>query len=73
MSINAHEENPALYLPFGTLRWQGSSGNRGQQATQSGSPSFAYYKITMPAWAAALGATPLSAAEAAAAQVLKNL
>jgi uracil-DNA glycosylase len=67
------EQIPRQDLPFGTLRWQGSSGNRGQQATHSGSPSFDYYKVTMPAWAAALPAPPLSAAEAAAAQILLNL
>ena len=67
------EQIPRLDLPFGTLRWQGSSGDRAQRPTRSGSPSFDYYKVSMPAWAAALGATPLSASEAAAAQVLKNL
>jgi uracil-DNA glycosylase len=67
------EQIPRPDLPFGTLRWQGSSGNRGQQAALSGAPSFDYYKVTMPAWAAALTPPPLSTAEAAAAQVLKNL
>jgi uracil-DNA glycosylase len=67
------EQIPRGDLPFGTLRWQGSSGNRGQQATHSGSPSFDYYKVTMPAWAAALNPPPLSASEDAAAQVLRNL
>ena len=67
------EQIPRQDLPFGTLRWQGSSGNRGQQATHGGSPSFDYYKVTMPAWAAALAPPPLSPAEAAAAQVLRNL
>ena len=67
------EQIPRQDLPFGTLRWQGSSGNRGQQATHSGSPSFDYYKVTMPAWAAALAPPPPSASEAAAAQILRNL
>ena len=67
------EQIPRADLPFGTLRWQGSSGNRGQQATHGGSPSFDYYKVTMPAWAAALAPPPLSPSEAAAAQVLRNL
>lgn len=67
------EQIPRQDLPFGTLRWQASSGNRGAQATHGGSPSFDYSKVTMPAWAAALNAPPLSASEAAAAQVLKNL
>jgi uracil-DNA glycosylase len=67
------EQIPRIDLPFGTLRWQGSSGNRGQQAKRSGAPSFDYYKVTMPAWAAALDAPPLSPSEAAAADILRNL
>ena len=68
-----HEQIPRQDLPFGTLHWQASSGNRGTRAMQGGSPSFEYSKVTMPAWAAALHAPPLSASEAAAAQILKNL
>jgi uracil-DNA glycosylase len=67
------EQIPRRDLPFGTLRWQASSGNRAQQATRSGSPSFDYYKVSMPTWAASLGPTPLSPSEAAAAQLLRNL
>ncbi len=67
------EQIPRRDLPFGTLRWQGSSGNRGQQATDNGSPSFDYYRVTMPAWAAALMPPPLSSSEAAAADVLRSL
>jgi hypothetical protein len=67
------EQIPRQDLPFGTLRWQGSSGNRGQQAQHNGAPSFDYYKVTMPAWAAALSAPPPSASEAAAALILRNL
>jgi hypothetical protein len=67
------EQIPRIDLPFGTLRWQGSSGDRGQQAKRGGTPSFDYYKITMPAWAAALDALPLSPSEAAAADILRNL
>jgi hypothetical protein len=67
------EQIPRQDLPFGTLHWQASSGNRGAQAKHSGTPSFDYSKVTMPAWAAALHAPPLSASEAAAAQILKNL
>ena len=39
------EQIPRIDLPFGTLRWQGSSGDRAQQAKRSGAPSFDYYKI----------------------------
>lgn len=67
------EQIPRRDLPFGTLRWQGSSGDRAQRPSRSGTPSFDYYKVSMPAWAAALGATPLSPSEAAAAAVLENL
>jgi len=67
------EQIPRQDLPFGTLRWQATSGDRGAQAQHAGAPSFDYSKITMPAWAAASSATPLSAAEAAAAQVLRDL
>ncbi len=67
------DQIPRHDLPFGTLRWQGSSGDRGQQAKHGGAPSFDYYKVTMPAWAASLDAPPLSASEAAAADVLRNL
>jgi uracil-DNA glycosylase len=67
------EQIPRQDLPFGTLRWEATSGDRGAQAKHGGAPSFDYCKITMPAWAAASHATPLSAAEAAAVQVLRNL
>ena len=67
------EQIPRQDLPFGTLRWEATSGDRGAQAKHGGAPSFDYSKITMPAWAAASHATPLSAAEAAAVQVLRNL
>ncbi|HEY0521546.1 MAG TPA: uracil-DNA glycosylase family protein [Ilumatobacteraceae bacterium] len=67
------EQIPRQDLPFGTLRWQSTSGDRGQQAKHGGGVSFDYYKVTMPAWAAALPAPPPSASEAAAAQILRNL
>lgn len=62
----AREQIPRRDLPFGTLRWQGTSGDRGQRATRDGGPSFDYYRVSMPDWAAALQAAPLSAAEQAA-------
>ena len=40
-----------LDLPFGTLRWQGSSGDRGARANASGTFSPHYYKVHMPRWA----------------------
>lgn len=62
----AHEQIPRQDLPYGTLRWQGTSGDRGQRATRDGGPSFDYYRLSLPGWAAALQATPLSQAEEAA-------
>ena len=50
-------------LPYGTLRWMGSSGDRGVRAQVSGKPSPHYYKILMPRWAFNLGPRPLSDAE----------
>ncbi len=42
---------PRLDLPFGTLRWQGSSGDRAARAKPSSAFSPHYYKVHMPAWA----------------------
>lgn len=42
-------------LPFGTLRWQATSGDRGLRAS-----SMNYYKVTMPTWAFQLAPAPLS-------------
>jgi hypothetical protein len=53
-------------LPYGTLRWQGSSGDRAVRAMAAGHPSPDYYKYFMPAWAAALTPAALSPSEAAA-------
>lgn len=53
-------------LPYGTLRWQATSGDRAVRATVNGALSPDYYKVFMPAWAAALPPAPLSPAEAAA-------
>jgi uracil-DNA glycosylase len=60
------EQIPRIDLPFGTLRWQGGSGDRGQRALIGGTASRDYYRVVMPAWAAALAPTPLSAADAKA-------
>lgn len=60
------EQIPRIDLPYGTLRWQGTSGDRGQRARLNGQPSFDYYRISMPSWAAALPPAALSAADAVA-------
>lgn len=64
------EQIPRRDLPFGTLRWQATSGDRAQRPVKGGAATFDYYKLTMPAWAAALAAPPLTAAETAAVQAL---
>jgi uracil-DNA glycosylase len=46
-------------LPFGTLRWQGSSGDLAAQARIGSSRSRDYFKHSMPGWAAALDPEPL--------------
>lgn len=62
---------PRQDLPFGTLRWQASSGTRAVRARRQGNPTSDYYKFTMPGWAAALAPEPLSASEQSAAAVIK--
>ncbi|MPZ19790.1 MAG: hypothetical protein GEV06_18005 [Luteitalea sp.] len=57
------EQIPRIDLPFGTLRWQGSSGDRAERARQSGRPSSNYYRLVMPEWTAELDPAPLSPAE----------
>lgn len=54
---------PRIDLPFGTLRWQGSSGNRAARAVVAGRASPHYYKLLMPRWAFQLPAAALSPAE----------
>ncbi len=57
------EQIPRVDLPFGTLRWQGSSGDRAVRARVTGAKTFDYYKLVMPAWAAALAPAPLTRSE----------
>ncbi len=64
------EQIPRQDLPYGTLRWQATSGDRAQRPTRDGAASFDYYKITMPSWASALAPPPLSSAEAEAIEEL---
>jgi hypothetical protein len=62
---------PRIDLPYGTLRWQASSGDRVGQATTSSHPSPDYFKISLPAWTFALKPTALSASEKAAVESLR--
>jgi hypothetical protein len=59
---------PRADLPFGTLRWQGTSDDRGQRGRIGGAVSPDYYKVTMPRWASELAPEPLSEGEAGALQ-----
>jgi hypothetical protein len=52
-------------LPFGTLRWQGTSGDRAVRAAAAASAPN-YYKILMPGWAFDLSPAPLTESEQAA-------
>ncbi|HLO36445.1 MAG TPA: hypothetical protein VK194_10200, partial [Candidatus Deferrimicrobium sp.] len=63
---------PRADLPYGTPRWIGTSGDRGVRPVDValGRPSPDYLKLFLPAWVAALAASPLSAAEQAAADQL---
>ncbi len=57
---------PRQDLPYGTLRWQASSGDRARRALVNNEPSHDYYKITMPKWTAELSPEPLSDEDEAA-------
>ena len=67
------EQIPRKDLPFGTLRWQATSGDRAAQADIDGEVSFDYFKIRMPGWAANLQPEPLNAAETSAVDLLSSL
>jgi uracil-DNA glycosylase len=60
---------PRQDLPYGSLRWRGTSGDRAIRAEQDGRPSPHYLKLFAPAWAFDLLPQPLSAAEQVAADL----
>ena len=62
----ARGQIPRIDLPYGTLRWQGTSGDRAVRARAGTKPSADYFKVCMPQWAFDKVAEPLSAAEEAA-------
>ncbi len=73
-SFDYHGERlqiPRYDLPFGTLRWQGSSGDRAQQPQKGSKLSYDYYKLSMPKWSSDLGPSPMSNAEQRAADTLR--
>ncbi|MFL6272899.1 MAG: hypothetical protein ACJ75A_22725, partial [Actinomycetes bacterium] len=59
-------------LPYGTLRWVGSSGDRAVRPTDLDldKPSANYLKLFAPNWVAQLGPAPLTPAEQQAADQL---
>jgi uracil-DNA glycosylase len=57
---------PREDLPYGALRWRGTSGDRAVRAEEDGRPSTNYLKLFAPAWAANLPPDPLSPDEQAA-------
>jgi uracil-DNA glycosylase len=63
---------PRADLPYGTLRWVGTSGDRAVRPTdlELNKPSPNYLKLFAPTWVAQLPPAPLSAAEQAAADQL---
>jgi uracil-DNA glycosylase len=63
----ARRQIPRIDLPYGTTRWEGTSGDRVRKARRGSSPSPDYYKILMPDWVYGLDPKPLTAAEQAAA------
>ena len=56
---------PRIDLPYGTLRWIGTSGDRARQATDQNahSPSPNYFKLFLPRWVNNLSPMPLNADE----------
>jgi uracil-DNA glycosylase len=59
---------PRADLPYGTLRWIGTSGDCAQRAMDVPAHVLSphYYKLSMPGWAFGLAPAPLSAEEEAA-------
>jgi uracil-DNA glycosylase len=60
---------PRFDLPYGTLLWMGTSGDRAVRPTDltTNRPSPDYLKLFAPSWVASLAPAPLNAAEQAAA------
>lgn len=56
---------PRIDLPYGHLRWGGTSGDRARRAEDvaSGDPSPDYYKLFIPDWVYDLDPAPLTSAE----------
>ena len=63
---------PRIDLPYGTLRWVGTSGDRAVRPTDldTDKPSANYLKLFAPTWVAQLAPAPLTPAEQQAADQL---
>jgi hypothetical protein len=59
----ARGQIPRFDLPFGTLRWQGTSGDRARRGHVEGTPSPDYYRLSLPRWVFELPPAPLSDGE----------
>jgi hypothetical protein len=68
----ARSQLPRIDLPYGTLRWAGTSGDRAVRPvdTDTGRPSPDYLKLFLPAWTAQLAPAPLTVEEQLAAKKL---
>lgn len=69
--LGGREPIPRADLPFGTLRWQATTGDRAQRGRIAGKNTTNYYQLRMPTWAANSSQTALTTAEAAAVAALK--
>lgn len=69
--LGGREPIPRGDLPFGTLRWQATTGDRAQRGRVGGASPQTYYRLSMPTWAANSTATALTPSEAAAVAALK--
>jgi hypothetical protein len=69
--LGGREPIPRGDLPFGTLRWQATSGDRAQRGRIGGKSTPNYYQLRMPTWAANSAPTQLGASQAAAVSALK--
>ena len=69
---SSRSQLPRHDLPYGTLHWVGTSGDRAVRPVDLAvnRPSPDYLKLFAPSWVAGLAPTPLSPAEQAAADQL---
>jgi len=66
------EPIPRGDLPYGTLRWQGSHGDRAQQGVVGDAPSPSYFRLRMPTWVMTLPPSDLTSEEHSAVETLRG-